>query len=147
MPSSSARQAAVAADWLVVMNTGSATDTYSIEPTDLIITAGATHLLPWHSTPYAGEVTIMLLDVLTGLDELKICTSYECDGSRRSTFPADSFALERCKPIYETMPPLAYNLVLPCLLRRNESQVPLPPRHRPLRLGFEVLLRRADWPH
>ena len=50
------------------------------------------------------EVTIMLLDVLSGLDELKICTAYEIDGQRTTAFPGDAFLLERCKPIYETLP-------------------------------------------
>jgi adenylosuccinate synthase len=50
----------------------------------------------------ADEVTVMLLDVLSGLNELKICTAYEVDGERRSTFPSDSFLLERCQPVYET---------------------------------------------
>src|SRR5437763_11856451 len=52
----------------------------------------------------ADEVTVMLLDVLSGLDELKICTAYELDGERRTTFPSDAFLLERCKPVYETLP-------------------------------------------
>ena len=50
------------------------------------------------------EVTIMLLDVLSALDELKICTAYELDGQRITDFPGDAFLLERCKPIYETLP-------------------------------------------
>jgi adenylosuccinate synthase len=51
----------------------------------------------------ANDISIMLLDVLSGLDELKICTAYELDGERRTTFPADSFQLERCRPVYETV--------------------------------------------
>lgn len=50
------------------------------------------------------EVTIMLLDVLSTLDELKICTAYEIDGQRTSDFPGDAFLLDRCKPVYETLP-------------------------------------------
>jgi adenylosuccinate synthase len=52
----------------------------------------------------ADEVTVMLLDVLSGLDELKVCTAYEFDGERRATFPSEAFLLERCKPVYETLP-------------------------------------------
>src|SRR5262245_9498126 len=52
----------------------------------------------------ADEVTVMLLDVLSGLDELRICTAYELDGERRTTFPSESFVLERCRPVYETVP-------------------------------------------
>jgi adenylosuccinate synthase len=52
----------------------------------------------------ADEVTVMLLDVLSGLDELKVCTAYDLDGERRTTFPSDSFLLERCRPVYESLP-------------------------------------------
>lgn len=52
----------------------------------------------------ADEITIMLLDVLSGLKELKLCTAYELDGERISHFPSDAFQLERCKPVYETIP-------------------------------------------
>ena len=46
----------------------------------------------------------MLLDVLSALGELKICVAYELDGQRITAFPADAFLLERCKPVYETLP-------------------------------------------
>ncbi len=52
----------------------------------------------------ADEITVMLLDVLSGLPELKLCTSYDLDGQRTTHFPSDSFQLERCKPVYETIP-------------------------------------------
>ncbi len=50
------------------------------------------------------EVTVMLLDVLSGLPEVKICTAYELDGKRVEHFPSDAFQLERCTPVYETLP-------------------------------------------
>jgi adenylosuccinate synthase len=50
------------------------------------------------------EVALMLLDVLSGLGEIKICIAYELDGQRIRDFPGDAFLLERCEPIYETMP-------------------------------------------
>ena len=50
------------------------------------------------------EVTIMLLDVLSAVHEIKICVAYELDGQRITDFPGDAFLLERCKPIYETLP-------------------------------------------
>jgi adenylosuccinate synthase len=52
----------------------------------------------------ADEIAVMLLDVLSGLKELAICTGYELDGKRLERFPSDSFLLERCKPVYETHP-------------------------------------------
>jgi len=52
----------------------------------------------------ADEITVMLLDVLSGLPELKLCTAYDTDGDRTTHFPSDAYQLERCTPIYETIP-------------------------------------------
>jgi len=52
----------------------------------------------------ADEITVMLLDVLSGLPEVKLCTAYDIDGERTDHFPSDSFQLERCKPVCETIP-------------------------------------------
>ncbi len=51
----------------------------------------------------ADEITVMLLDVLSGLPELKVCTAYEFNGERITHFPSDAYKLEQCKPIYETL--------------------------------------------
>ncbi len=52
----------------------------------------------------ADELALMLLDVLSELDEIKICTAYELDGERITRFPGDAFQLARCRPIYESLP-------------------------------------------
>ncbi|MBY0456131.1 MAG: adenylosuccinate synthase, partial [Gemmataceae bacterium] len=52
----------------------------------------------------ADEITVMLLDVLSGMTELKICTAYELDGERTTHFPSDAYLLERVTPMYETLP-------------------------------------------
>lgn len=52
----------------------------------------------------ADEIAVMLLDVLSVVPEISICTEYELDGSRRLEFPADSCQLNRCRPVFETMP-------------------------------------------
>ena len=44
------------------------------------------------------------LDVLGGLDELKICVAYELDGKEIREMPSSASALARCKPIYISMP-------------------------------------------
>jgi adenylosuccinate synthase len=46
----------------------------------------------------------MLLDVLSGLDELRICTYYELDGVKSARFPSHVDDLRRVKPVYETLP-------------------------------------------
>ena len=50
------------------------------------------------------ELAVMLLDVLSDLDELKICTKYRLGKEEIDFFPADAHDLERCEPIYETLP-------------------------------------------
>lgn len=52
----------------------------------------------------ADEITVMLLDVLSGLPEVKICTAYRYQGETRTHFPSDSFELSQCEPLYETLP-------------------------------------------
>ena len=46
---------------------------------------------------------ITKLDVLDGLQELKLCTGYELDGEHIDLLPLGADEIERCKPIYETM--------------------------------------------
>lgn len=47
------------------------------------------------------SLALMLLDVLGGLDTVKVCVGYEIDGERVETFPADLVRLGRARPIYE----------------------------------------------
>jgi adenylosuccinate synthase len=50
-------------------------------------------------------VVVTLLDVLSGVPELKVCTGYEVDGRPLAEFPDDPTVLERAQPILETMEP------------------------------------------
>jgi adenylosuccinate synthase len=68
----------------------------------------------------ADEVTVMLLDVLSGLKELAICTGYELDGKRLDHFPSDAYLLELCKPVYETVAGWDADLTK----ARNKSDLP-----------------------
>ncbi|MDA8389682.1 MAG: adenylosuccinate synthase [Gammaproteobacteria bacterium] len=47
---------------------------------------------------------ITKLDVLDGLDTVRICVGYELDGKVRTTPPTSAEALGRCVPVYEDMP-------------------------------------------
>ena len=50
------------------------------------------------------SICLMLLDVLSGFDELKICTAYELDGVHSTQFPSHVDDLRRVKPVYESLP-------------------------------------------
>ncbi|KRL01645.1 adenylosuccinate synthase [Liquorilactobacillus capillatus] len=59
-----------------------------------------------HAKRVSGLTNLCLncVDVLTGLDEIKICTSYELDGETIYHYPASLKQLSKCKPVYETLP-------------------------------------------
>jgi adenylosuccinate synthase len=46
----------------------------------------------------------MLLDVLTGIDELKICVKYRLNNEEIDYIPADYNDYKKCEPIYITLP-------------------------------------------
>jgi len=50
------------------------------------------------------HISLMLLDVLTGIKELKICVSYNLDGEEIDYIPADYNEFERCIPNYINLP-------------------------------------------
>lgn len=49
-------------------------------------------------------LAVMLLDVLSELEEIKICVAYELDGRQTANFPSHADDLRRVKPVYETLP-------------------------------------------
>lgn len=51
-----------------------------------------------------SELMLTKLDILSGLDELKLATAYDLDGKRRDYPPATHEQLERVTPIYESLP-------------------------------------------
>ncbi|MBE7332159.1 adenylosuccinate synthase [Staphylococcus haemolyticus] len=59
-----------------------------------------------HSRRVSGitDLSINSIDVLTGLDTVKICTAYELDGEEITEYPANLDQLRRCKPIFEELP-------------------------------------------
>jgi len=61
------------------------------------------------SVRYACRVTgithlaLTKADVLTGLEEIPVCTGYEYQGKTLNTIPADTAILDKVTPVYETL--------------------------------------------
>ncbi len=49
-------------------------------------------------------LSLMMMDVLTGLPSIKVCVAYEVDGKRTENFPSHVDDLRRAVPIYESLP-------------------------------------------
>ena len=50
------------------------------------------------------RVAITKLDVLSNLDEIKVCVAYEQNGKKLNSFPTNAHRLENVTPVYETLP-------------------------------------------
>jgi adenylosuccinate synthase len=50
------------------------------------------------------DYAITKMDVLSGFDEIKVCTAYRYDGKQTSRFPSETQTLDRVEPVYETLP-------------------------------------------
>ena len=50
------------------------------------------------------DLAITKLDVLGGLDTIKICTAYECDGVKYTTVPEHQGVFYHAKPVYTEVP-------------------------------------------
>ncbi|QDS89944.1 Adenylosuccinate synthetase [Rosistilla ulvae] len=51
-----------------------------------------------------SRLSLMMMDVLSHLDEIKICVAYEIDGKQTKHFPCHAEEVRSCKPVYETIP-------------------------------------------
>jgi len=49
-------------------------------------------------------ISVNLLDVLSGVGSLKLCTAYKLDGKEIKYVPSTIKEFERCEPVYEEMP-------------------------------------------
>lgn len=50
------------------------------------------------------SIAVTKLDVLDGLDEVKVCTAYELNGEQITEVPLDMAELVHVQPVYETLP-------------------------------------------
>lgn len=51
-----------------------------------------------------NSLAITKLDVLSGMDRIKVCTGYRCKNTMLERFPDNSLILKDCQPIYEEYP-------------------------------------------
>jgi adenylosuccinate synthase len=51
-----------------------------------------------------SSIMLNKLDILSGIDTLRICVAYELDGRRVDTWPSSGSALARAVPIYDEFP-------------------------------------------
>lgn len=51
----------------------------------------------------SNHIALMLLDVLSGFEELKICEAYDYKGTLIKDFPARLDVLDTCVPVYKTL--------------------------------------------
>jgi adenylosuccinate synthase len=51
-----------------------------------------------------GVIALTKLDVLTGMDEIKVCTGYDLNGTKTTSFSGNAYVLEECRPLYEVLP-------------------------------------------
>jgi adenylosuccinate synthase len=66
------------------------------------------------------SVAITKLDVLSNMDEIKVCVGYSINGKTLKTFPTDVDRLSNVKPIYEILPGWKTNISE----YRNYSELP-----------------------
>ncbi|HEY4689998.1 MAG TPA: adenylosuccinate synthetase, partial [Anaerolineae bacterium] len=50
------------------------------------------------------EIVLTKLDVLTGLEPLRVCTAYSARGERMTDFPSDAARLGECRPVFTDLP-------------------------------------------
>lgn len=50
------------------------------------------------------EVAITKLDVLDGMDQIKVCVAYDIEGERTQEMPGDLELFSKAKPVYEALP-------------------------------------------
>jgi len=83
-----------------------------------------------------SELAVMLLDVLSDLKELKICTAYEIGGQQTHIFPSHVDDLRHAKPIFETLPGWQTDI------RHVKQLEDLPPKARNYLEFISMRLRR-----
>ncbi len=85
------------------------------------------------------DLALSKLDVLSGLEEIKMATAYTCDGATLTDLPTDAATAARCAPVYETLPGWAEDI---SAARRFED---LPPAAQDYVRRIEALAGAPVW--
>jgi len=80
------------------------------------------------------ELAVMLLDVLSGIDQIKVAVSYDDRGKSTGELPSSLADFERYQPVYETLPGWHEDLTG----IRHWSELPAAARHYIEFLGRQV---------
>jgi adenylosuccinate synthase len=51
-----------------------------------------------------SSIMLNKLDILSGIESIRLCVGYEVDGHRIDAWPSSAAALARVTPVYETFP-------------------------------------------
>jgi adenylosuccinate synthase len=51
-----------------------------------------------------SSIMLNKLDILSGLDTIRLCVAYEVDGRRIESWPSSAAVLARARPVYEEFP-------------------------------------------
>ncbi|PTA82195.1 adenylosuccinate synthase [Bacillus sp. Nf3] len=71
------------------------------------------------------DLSLNSIDVLTGIEQLKICVAYKLNGEITEEFPASLNELAKCEPVYEEMPGWTEDITGV----KNLSELPANARH------------------
>ncbi|MDX2145901.1 MAG: adenylosuccinate synthase [Planctomycetota bacterium] len=72
----------------------------------------------------ASSIAMTMLDVLSGLDQVHICTAYEIAGERTTRFQPDGELLQNARPVYTTFPGFSEDIAT----ARRVTDLPAPAR-------------------
>ena len=87
-------------------------------------------------------ISLMMMDVLSHLPEIRICVAYDFNGERINTFPSHVDDLRVVKPIYETLPGWQKDV---SELRRLQDFPAGARRYRLCGSGWPGVPRVRDW--
>jgi adenylosuccinate synthase len=57
-----------------------------------------------------NSIALTKLDVLSGLEEIRVCAAYEIDGEQYSAFPSSAAMIDKAKPVYRSLPAWGANI-------------------------------------